>query len=444
MKKLKLNKIDFLDFIFAFITIFLSQRYNSSIIMLVIGIIYMLHAFFSPVEKVIYILALLIPSAENLSFYNSLTIPTAMVVIYLIRSFITLMKSERVKIHVWCIMSFLLMFYTIISSFFLDTFEPLSTTIKNICFLSLIASMFKEIEQKNKSISDFFVNFFRYVGIGIIIASISTVITGSNNNVFGRFSFGENSTINVIGIQCAIVIVAIVYSFIVKATNKISDLLIGAFCILISLFSMSRTSILMIAIGLILLTIFTLIKGGNKRMAMVILLLTIISVSLYTFNSDVHVYVEKTLTRFSADDISNGRYSLWQQTIDKMISNNKYMFIGAGNHSKIGAVYGKNNSVLVAHNFLIETWVIYGIIGLLILSLQFYYFIKENIPFYKYNKLLNHNNLISYVLIIVFISGFYYSHHFIGRCNSLLFIMSFIPIIMQQEIYENGLKEVKK
>lgn len=429
----RLFKFNVLEFMLL-ITIIIVLQFNSNkYINFIIVIFYILYTFFSSIDKIMMAFILLIPIAEKLNFIGTITIPMIIVITYFLRVIILLLYNKNNNFHKSVVLiSFLLLFYTVIIRMIIHTNEQIITTIKFIMYLVFIQDFLKFCYNKNESNSIIFSNLIRFLGIGLIIASACSIILGDSITEYDRFSFGENSTINVIGIQSAFVFNSIILLFITK-TNKRIDLFILAFTLVIVLLTMSKTAIFMIIIGIILYFLFTLIKGNNIRLFVVFFILCL-SLVFINNNNITHTYLEKTLKRFQVDDLSNGRYDIWNMTVNKMISNKAYYLFGVGDYEKLNIQYGKTSKSFVAHNFLIETWVIYGSIGFMLIVVLLIIYIKNEIENQNKGFTFKLTDLFKFVPIISLNAGLLYSHHFIGRPNFVLYVIAFLPVFMKAEI----------
>jgi len=434
MNNEKKGVLNWLELSFILILIVISQFYNQSFIVAIFAIIMTVYAFFAPTYKIAFALLLLLGSAENLSFISSITIPTAIVLVYLIRYFFEKQKNKK-KIEKWEIISILIIPYGLINYMFTKSFEQLLTSIKGYAFLVFISGFLESGKKQNFTYGNLYSISIRMVGIGLIISAIISLMIGSGYTYSGRFNFGTNTTTNIIGIQCATVVIALLFLFTTKLRKSIIDILILLLCSGIILLTMSKTALLMVLLGTVLILILGLAKKGNYRIVALVVTLSLTAYALYSYNNEFKNSVDKVLLRFSVEDISNDRYDLWTQTINKMNNNTKYKFFGAGDYLLIGAISGKKNEVYMAHNFLLETWVIYGYIGCFMIIIQYFLFIKNKIV--GSHKRIIKGNLIGMVPVLTLMAGLFYSHHFIGRVNSILFIISFIPIMLHKEYEEN-------
>ena len=436
--KLKEPKLTIIELIFLIIVITCSQLSNQNPIMMVLAVVMFIYTLIFPSYKIFLALMFLLGSAENLNFYKNVTIHTAVVAVFWIRTICRIIYLKKWHLDEWRIVSIVIIMFGILNYKLTNSFSQLVTSFKGYAFLNLAYdSLNKEKNNDDIFVEKLYANSIRYLGCGLIISAIISFFNGSAISSVMRFSFGENTTINMIGIQCAVVVISLLYIVITREENHIIDYIILFGCSFIVLLTMSKTAILMIVIGLTLEIIFSLLKKGNYKLLLVIITLLFFGYLMYNYNYTIHNYVDKILIRFSAADISNGRYDLWNQTINNMKDNTNYFLFGAGDYINIGAVGGKNNKIYMAHNFILETWVIYGIIGTFLIVLQYWLFIKKVFIVERNINIIN-GNILNWVPIVSFMAGLFYSHHFLGRPNCLLVIISFIPIFINRT---NNIKE---
>lgn len=425
-------KIDYIVLLVMVILIFIMQIFLTQNIIVIIGMILVVYSLLSSEKNVLYLMMILIPNSENMKMIGTMSIPMVIVIACFFKSVLKIVLSKKIKLKEWIIVFIVLLLYSLATISILGNNEQLILTVKFLMYLSFVESAFEDYKRREVKLKDIYSNQIRALSIGLIISTICTILTNRSVNAFGRFSFGENSTINTIGIQCAIVVIGLIYNYIIKNSKKVDAVLI-IFNILIIIFTMSRTAMIMIALGIILFIILTLIKKENVRMIVFTTLIGLILGTACFVSPTVKQYSKKIINRFQADDISNGRYILWEKTVEQMSNSNKRIMFGVGDYKIIGATYNKSETILVAHNFILEIWVIYGIIGIFILSALIIHFVKD--VFYEYTK---HNifitgNLYNFVPMLVFFAGSFYSHHFIGKPSFILFILSLIPAFLKND-----------
>lgn len=301
--------------------------------------------------------------------------------------------------------------------------DQLINTIK--CFLFLIYMNVILKKNRGRELS-LYANAFRYIGLGINFCGIISIFLNGIPSIHTRYTFHPDISINFLAIICALTIVNLMYIILVIGSRySVFDVILIIGCSVWGLLTQSRSFILTICIGAVLIVLFS--KSLKlKLVVLFLLLLTAIVVmvmvpSILSSDGLIGSVINRILNPSGAD-ISNGRYYIWEQTINAMNSNISYLLFGAGDYTKIGVRL--NNKLMVAHNMFLETWVIYGFIGSILILALFYAFIKNNILRYKVGRL----NLVSLTPIISMLCVLFYSHHFIGRSMSIIFIISFIPI----------------
>ena len=242
-----------------------------------------------------------------------------------------------------------------------------------------------------------------------------------------RFTPADEITINFFGIVSALAIVNLLYSsLILNANVKLNTLLIIG-CTFCGFLTQSRTFILAVGLGVVLIFLFTSSKKLKFRFIAAGFLCALIALTIYTSVPAIAERIDAVLFRIfdpSDGDISNGRYDLWATTINTMMNNPIYFWLGAGDYNRIGAI--DEGKVRVAHNLFLETWVIYGVIGCILLVLIYIVYLKH----YLFRTRRGTLKLVTLSPIIVMLCSFFYSHHFIGRSMSIVFALSFLPIAM--------------
>lgn len=301
--------------------------------------------------------------------------------------------------------------------------EQLINTIKCFLFLIYISTILRD-NRRNALV--LYENAFRYIGLGINFCGIVSICLNGVPSILDRYTFHPDITINYLAIICALTIVNLMYIIIVIGSRYCffdAVMIIG--CSFWGLLTQSRSFILATCLGMVLIVLFS--KSLKTKLKIVLTLLSVAILIMVIVPSSLTAdgLLGKVINRIlnpSGNDISNGRYYLWEQTIDAMNQNINYMLFGAGDYTKIGAIF--DDKLMVAHNMFLETWVIYGWIGSILVLVIFYEFIKNNIFRYKVGRF----HFVSLIPIITMLCALFYSHHFIGRSMSIVFIISFIPI----------------
>lgn len=300
----------------------------------------------------------------------------------------------------------------------------LVSTIKHIFFLYYLTSLLNETRGNWE---DVYINAFRHAAIGVLYFSLLSIGVNGMPSLITRFTFSEEVTINFIAIVSALVVINLFYIGFVMRKASGFDVVLMVGCTFIGLLTQSRTFILGVAIGLIL---FFLLSSSLVKKVRFLLIICVCVISIAVVIKTVPLLsdrIETVLGRIltpSGNDMSNGRYDLWAITVQAMMGNSGYFWLGAGDFLNIGAVF--DNKVMVAHNLFLETWVIYGILGCAVLLYTYVVYLRKYILKEQRGKL----RLVTLIPLIVMICCLFYSHHFIGRSMSIVFGLSFLPIVL--------------
>jgi len=152
--------------------------------------------------------------------------------------------------------------------------------------------------------------------------------------------------------------------------------------ILFGLLTYSKIAVAGLAI--IILFIFNLLIKRKKVFSSLIFLIILVTalVTLY-YKTDI---IDNFIYRFSAEDISNNRFDIWDRYLGFITASVKNLFIGVG----IGAGYYGSGP----HNFYIELVYFLGIIGTFIYALTF-------VTILKVKSLLKKRSLLNNALFII-------------------------------------------
>ena len=312
----------------------------------------------------------------------------------------------------------------LIALFVVDTKEALLNTVKHIFFLFYTANV---IEESRESWKKLYTEVFQYMGFGVIFYTLLSIAINGLPSLSVRFTPADEITINFFGIVGALAIVNMLYgSLILKSNAKLNTLVIVG-CTFCGLLTQSRTFILAVGLGIVLIALFTPSMRIKFRFLAVGFLSALIVLTLYKSVPSIAERIDAVIFRIldpSDGDISNGRYDLWAKTINAMTSNPTYIWLGAGDYNRIGAI--DEGKVRVAHNLFLETWVIYGVIGCVLLVIIYIIYLK----YYMFSIKKGTLKIVTLSPIIVMLCSFFYSHHFIGKSMSIVFVLSFLPIAM--------------
>ena len=383
------------------------------------GGVFLVMLLFAKEETSFYMLMFILSGNEMLNF-GTTSIAMIFVMLYTVKSF--LLSGFRYRVIGSVIISMLALLAASAWAYVGDgESTQLITTIKLIFFLYYIAWVLQVVEDRQR----LYANAFRFVAYGINFFSIVFVLFKGIPVLTERFAFHENVTINFLGITSAVTVVNLLYvNIVLKRGNTAQDVALMIGCGVWGILTQSRSFLLATGIGILLLCFLAAsVKQQGKLLRGIILAVLAFAVAVAVipgFWDRIQVVIDRIMTP-SEDDVSNGRYDLWNWSISQMKRMGLTWF-GAGDYTKFQIVDVEKGNV--AHNFLIETWVIYGYIGCAAVIAVFAAFIRHyvfNVPKVKFK-------LITIVPLAVMLGALFFSHHFIGRSFTMVFILNWLPI----------------
>lgn len=246
----------------------------------------------------------------------------------------------------------------------ISNFRTTLTIVKLLFFLIYMVDVFRNMNDREKAEKKF-INIQVYYVAGVLIAIfVAMFINPEYSREATRMSLSDGAT-NQLGISLASCL-AFVTLGMTKVTNikEWSVLAMTALPLLYFCFeTQSRTSI----VGLIFIFVSTIILGFcQKSSRLWIIMMAVAAVAvlggliLFAEGTQLHENIMLTIERFvnpKNDDISNGRFELWEIYIDKLSKDYKLFFIG-GTRDDFGGMQ--------AHNMFIEIFANYGFLGTIV------------------------------------------------------------------------------
>lgn len=411
----------------ASIFLFHYSEINNSVSIQYIAVALLTPILFMSDQDAFFAMLLLMPSATSI-YLGNISI-TSLIPVYIIIRKLFLGKIQVTKLM------FLIFSLFIIHSllFFLNgSTEPVNIAIKTICMLLFTTYVFKE---NNEQLHLFFCESVNWIAFGVAGASFSAIFLSGSVVYSKRFSISEDSGVNSLAIYCSFVIVCLIIELIMgKINNKASFLFATITCVFIGILTQSRTFLLLSGIAAVWF-IFTIAKHKKKfRNVIIILIIALIifiNLSYSTFpNTGFSEAFNSALNRILSpnhDDISNGRYEIWDLYYTALKNNPFVLFFGTGNFTNLGLK-------MAAHNMWIEIIVSYGILGLIYLSYLFVVmltsvFKKQNAN-YKYD-------LNGFIPIVLLFLALFYSHSPLGTTNVVILMLGALPIFIMRKLKEN-------
>lgn len=388
---------------------------NSSEILVIIALLNsIVFSAFLPETDLLPLMLCILP-ANRLLTYNSISAPTIIMLVALVRKWRMLINIPK-KIF---FPSLLLLIY---SAFSLFTYE--SVFLETIKILVMLFFIYLYIG--NDDIYRTYCACTIFCGVGCVITcGIAVIINPVSLIGNSRFSISKSGE-NVLGIMCAVVTINLVIILLDKIINK--RYLIVVLCLILCLIGFltgSRSFIMALAIGIVGILIMLIFSGqANDVLRIVITLLMVgIGAFLCIMNSDFMRNYWKSLvyriTKLQAGDVSNGRFEIWNQYFTIFRQKPRYLWFG-------GLNVGTNGIDMVAHNMIIEQIAEYGIIGTLIIVIL-YMSIFEMIV-YKTNSEIH---ILSYriIPILSLLCVSFVSHTLLGVPQTTMLFICFFSLL---------------
>ena len=430
----KKRVLSFIELFYVFVSVIALQLEPLLFARVVVSILLVIYSFVADSRKVMILLLLIMPVASNNSIVGNVSLTIVMVMANTVKNCLFFKKNsgddkKNGPSRTWLFYALLLLLYSLSVFSFMGVKEQLIYTVKLVAYLLFIKQYIVECVQCGQSYGDVFSSIIRYLGIGMIISLVCAAFSGNLFDGVSRFSFGDLSLANTTGIQSSFVVIGLVLIWFMKKSRKI-DYVIALVCIVISFATVSRTAVIMLVVAAFLFLVALIIQG---RFVIVFTMVGLLLAGAFVLLQvpAVSSSLESVYDRFQADDISNGRYEIWDLTIEEMSANKKIFAFGAGDYYNLDFKFGKRDDSMAAHNFVLETWVIYGAVGIIIVILLLLFFIK-NVVFA--GSRIEKKSVIKRIYVLIpllsLLLGLLYSHHFIGNSNIILFVGAFIPIMI--------------
>ncbi|MBQ2828564.1 MAG: O-antigen ligase family protein [Clostridia bacterium] len=390
--------------------IFFQLSEVSSSLFLYVGIfVILLTLFFLDKDDYIYIFISLLSALRVATIFN-VSVINIITIVYLFRAYVfeNEYKKEKEKrrlpknVMIACIV------YIVYSTMYVllgvRGLREILYGIKFLCLLVYIVDVFRSMYNNNQAEKKFMDIKVYYVA-GTLIAVFSSIMINPSYSLDAtRMSLMEGAGVNQLGISLAFCL-AFVTLGMTRVTNlkEWAVLAVTALPLLYFCFAtQSRTSI----IALILIFASTLILGyAQKKARLWITLMLIASVVVFgalIFLADgtqIQENVLGTIERFTnprGDDLSNGRFDLWQMYIDRL-SNDMFLFFFGGTLEDFNGVQ--------AHNMFIEIFASDGLFGTCVILFVYttvFFEIRKAITSFRKSK----KYVLSFLpFILVFVTG---------------------------------------
>lgn len=358
--------------------------------------------------------------ANELLNIGTTSLTMIFVALFSAKEFLLSLKKMRVSVGMFLGFAALLL-TSIVAYMAIGAKDAMLTTLKHLFFMYFT---FKFLNDNRSNLKDAYTEAFQCIACGLIYFTVISIAINGFPSLSERFTPSSDITINFYGIVCALVVVNLLYSVLVYKAKAGGNICLIIGCSIIGLLTQSRSFILSTLIGVILIFFAISINKKLTFLIVIVICLTVFMV-IYASVPSIVDFVNAAFSRIvnpANGDISNGRYELWELTISEMIRNPLYFWLGAGDYTKVGAAF--DDKIMVAHNMFLEIWVIYGIVGSLILLFIYVCFFKHYLFYERVGKF----KMVTVIPLLVMLCSLFFSHHFIGRSMSIVFALSFLPI----------------
>lgn len=410
----------------------LSQVYGQSIVAFLGVALVIAYSMVIDEYSNLLLLVFLIPNQRDIVLLNSdITLINIVIAILFLK--LVSRKGKLDILQIITVMAFAI--YSLNIAIRLNTFSTFFIVLKS-SFLIVTLTMFIR-----KYSADYKLYLFSIKSL--IFGAISAGLVGLVFNFnyldrFYRFTAGVNNDPNIYGsilsFSFANLMILVFSGRLEKEKWHIPSLVL---VIMFGLLTQSRAFILTCLI--ILLFYFSFQKSIKNKVKIIMLGLTAFLVLFIVYtqfpDSALSKIMYTTYNRFANprnNDISGGRINLWMMYIGFLTNNIEYLFLG------IGSSFRDFGFSSVAHNMLIDTFVIYGAIGFIFICMLYFLLwkrvAKDNI--YKRIKFRNRIIFITPLLAMMVSNSTLYDFFGIGFIIQVLIsflCMAVIPI--KQSIY---------
>lgn len=413
-------------FLFPCACIYLYMIFTETAVRNVVGIALIMYMLLMNPDKYYYISLFLFSSAQLVNLNAQTSVLMLLTLLAPIKAAIV---SRKIRFDVSLFISFAVLVMFSFIDFFVGSKEQIVEVVKHVLFTLFFVANYIRIKEAH-GIERFYYNSVIYIALGIIFTGLASLTVYGYLRNTGRWMFTPEITVNTTAILTAGVVINLIYICFVlgKKCYSITDIrhgyLILAICIVFGLLTQSRAFMLGAIVSYF--GIAVLVPDVDKKRKFIIVSLSALVLFFLSVivSPTVNAFVLKVLARFTEKDISNHRFDIWSQTIAQMNSNSFFKWMGAGNYEYLQVTYEGAGKYVEAHNVFLETWVIFGILGCLLLLMNYYAVIKKCLP----HKKQRFTRPVMFTPVISLLSVLSFSHYFIGRSMSIIFLLCFCPL----------------
>ena len=258
-----------------------------------------------------------------------------------------------------------------------------------------------------------------------------------------RFALSSESGENTLGIISAILMSYCLLIYCKGEKNKSFLIISVLFLSGIGIMTGSKTFVILSAIALIWTGIPIIAFGSFRKKAICLAFLLIVLSCSYLVMKNGSIlnmsasFIINRLISPKNNDISNGRFIIWNSYISFLKENPFVVLFGAGSYTKLGFN-------IMAHNMLIEQIVLYGVFGNILIIWLYSIAAKILILRMKKNMPQIKADLYGSLPIALIFGAGITSHAFINMTNTVLFYLGLISVytvkISSQTKYKSAMK----
>lgn len=334
----------------------ISSRYQSNAVLVVDMILTAMVAVFLPKRNLLPLASLLI-APNRLLTLEFISAPLVVVCI----GFIRYVLQRRIPIKILDIALFYVCF-SIITCLLFGT--NIILAIKTVIIVIFLYYAFIALKCNNIS------TVVEFISLGCIITTLfSMLITPELLYEGDRMAFTSSGQ-NVLGLICGAMAV-ILFSQIVSTRKKFKlSIIVLGLLIVIGFLTGSRTFLLEVGVGVTIYSISSLFHRENNNFIIVLLIFLVLGLLFYfifKYSNFFSNSLESSLYRIdktNQNDISNGRFEIWQLYFNEFMNNINSLCFG-------GVNYNSNGIDMMAHNMIIEQLAAIGIVGTLIVFILY-------------------------------------------------------------------------
>lgn len=312
-------------------------------------------------------------------------------------------------------------------------------------FVFIICTSYSKVEKED------IIKFMKkMVYLGVLLCCYNIIINATKilniSNIISSYSVSFSSIFpnrNQFGLFLITMILSNLY---IKQLNKnFFYKFVEVFFIINLVLTMSRNSIIgMISIYIIkfYLDCFVSKKISKKKILIVsLIILTMITAIIIILNNNQYMQlIDRLFIRSDTLETGSGRTQVWKNGIEMVVNNNIIIGIGRFNAIRLNKTL-YNSKLDQFHSIYIETFVTYGLTGLIILFVLFKYImkrIKRSSLDLEYKNILI-TSLFVFMIISIFETTTRFAIGYADIMNMVYFIV--IPIILTTENKEELLEE---